>query len=524
MSELAVDKVDVGVNSTLPRDKVTWAVARNVRFTPGYVSKTLGKALVGTLPTASLNILAMFTFTSFEGQLYTFVCTPAKVYVGMGDLTSFTDITPTVAPTGGVLDFWDFAIVAGLPILTNGKDNMWKWTSPTTILTPMTHGIIAKNINCCMHRLVCSNIVEDGDTYTGRARWSETGNPENFVIDTTKKAGRFDLVTYDDNQEIQHDVYAQVVEGSKVYFFTRQRKVWVSDFSQGTKSFVIIDHDFELISKRSVVARNGIIYAADSRNVYEFNNGKKPIGDPIKKAMSLNICNRGRDYSFAFPMISTNEIWFCMPTGTSPAQPDTAYIYNWELENWTLCDCDFLCHSIYYGGAYVKWINNISAVVAWTNATGDTVQWTTSALVGRSEFALDIAGDSASHVLQMDSGYNALSTALAETAITGRIETGDMFMENRTIEKVVNSLFPDFHYQSQSSTLMIQVGTRKSPSMTISWGPVISFRIGTDDYADLRNYTSVGAYVCLRFYTNVVDSPWALGRYNLNYSEGKAIR
>ena len=517
---IKAEKLDVGIDSTNQSDKVVWSTGRNVRFTPGYVSKTLGKTLAGTLPTASLTIREMFTFMGYAGNIYTIICTDAKIYVANGDLSTFTDITPAIAPTGGASDYWEFTIVAGLPILTNGKDMIWKWASTSSILTPLLNAPLAKHISCSMHRLVLSNIYSNGVWYSGDVVWSEMGNPENFTIDTSKKSGKFTLSNYQDGKDIQHNIVAQAVNGSEVLFFT-ERNVWKTDFAQSIKQFVIIANDFEVLSPRSVTVKSGIVYAAEKRDIYAFTGNQKSALDvPIRTSLYTGINSNALNSAFSFSMQGTNEIWFCVSTGTN-TNPDTAYIYNYELNNWTILDCDFICHSTSYAPPYIAWINNSGAVVTWTNNSTTVLKWAASHY---NTLAKDITGDTASHVLQMDSGFNSISMALASTAIYGVIESGDMAFADRSKEKIIRQLFPEIASQTQTNSLMIQVGARDNLSMPIQWSPVISFKIGQDNYADLSSYTSYGGFIRIRFYTNIADSPWSLSSYSLIYNEGRKIR
>lgn len=530
-----IDKLDVGIDTTSPSNKVVWSTGRNVRFTPGFVSKTLGKSVLATLPTASLNVRAIFTFMDFGGAMRNIVCTDSNVYALDSNYTTLTDIT-CGSLSGGENDLWDFTIVAGLPILTNGKDGIWKWPDPASGLVPLQNFPLCKNISCCMHRLVGSNVRSSTGFwgigyiwYTGRVVWSETGNPENVVIDTSRKTGQFDLVNYQDGEDVQHNIICQIVDGSKVYYFT-ERNVWVTDFAQPIKQFIIIDDDFQLLSSQSATIDKGIIYAADKRDIYTFTGGqKKPIGLPIKKELFANINQSALNSVFSFPMWATNEIWFCVPTGTS-AVADTAYVYNWELANWSILDCDFLCHGKVYApfvalrslSLNIAWQKNSLAEVTWNNLTPALVNWVST--LYNVMVSKDVCGDSASHILQMDSWYNAINTSLAPVAINGIIESGDFSMGNRAFQKVIEECYPDLAAQTSVNSLMVQVGIRENLSLPINWGPVISFRIGVDFYADLRNYTSQGAHVRLRFYTNIIDSPWSMSSYGFNFSMGERIR
>ena len=172
--------VDKGIVTQFPSTKVAWTAGNNVRITPGFVSKTLGKTLITSVPN-SLPIRAQFSFVGTDGAVRTIVCCDAKVFAYNSTFASYVDITPSPAPySGGANDLWQFELVSGLPILTNGWDTIWKWTSYAGVLTELTVGPIYPNylrISSCMNRLIISNVYNGSYVYPGRVQWSETGNP-----------------------------------------------------------------------------------------------------------------------------------------------------------------------------------------------------------------------------------------------------------------------------------------------------------------------------------------------------------
>ena len=136
----------------------------------------------------------------------------------------------------------------------------------------------------------------------------------------------------------------------------------------------------------------------------------------------------------------------------------------------------------------------------------------------------DICGDSASHVMLMDYGFNDIDVSLLPTAIYGYIETGDIDLGYRPFEKVVEELFPDFVAQTQTNNVLIQVGTRANLSRPLVWSLPYPFRMGTSDRVDLRSYKNRGNYVRIRFYTNELDSPWSLAAYTTKIKVGRRER
>jgi hypothetical protein len=115
-------------------------------------------------------------------------------------------------------------------------------------------------------------------------------------------------------------------------------------------------------------------------------------------------------------------------------------------------------------------------------------------------------------------------TATYVMPINAYIETGDMDSGIRGFEKLMEEVYPDLLAQSETNSLYIQCGVRDNLSKPIVWGPSIPFRIGTDFYADMRNYASQGAYLRLRFYSNIIDSPWSLGGFTAYMRRGRKLR
>ena len=85
--------IDKGINSQLPGSLVLWAIGRNVRFTPGYVSKTLGVAYLAST-FGHVAVRASFTFIGTDGAVRTIVCCDTVIYAFNADFSSYTDITP----------------------------------------------------------------------------------------------------------------------------------------------------------------------------------------------------------------------------------------------------------------------------------------------------------------------------------------------------------------------------------------------------------------------------------------------
>lgn len=480
----ANEELDKGINTELSSARVVWSAGRNVRFRPGYVSKMLGRSFIQQTP-SGFPIRAMFTFIGTDGAERTIVCCDEIIYAYDEDFSSYTTITPSPAPTGSANDIWQFDLVGGLPILTNGKDPLWKWASygsPLSILSGAPTW--AKRLSSCMHRAVLSNISEGGFAYTGRVRWSEMGNPESWTIDMTRKSGYFDLMRADKGISAHQNVKGQVADGNKVYFFT-ERGLWVSDFSQSTKPFIVSGRESELAGPRAFCKREGVIYWIGKQDFFSAGDGSpKAIGLPVRKHFLANFNPDAALSSFAFHNRTSREIWFCVPTGDNTA-PDTAYIFDYELEVWSIADVDFLCHSE-------------------SDYTG---------------LPYDIVGNQNGEILRLDNGNNRYFGGVSYP-INGYIETGDMHFGSPDFVKRVSDIMAEPGLQDSVSELMLQVGVRNRLSDDIRWSDPVPFTMGVSDHADFNHFRKDGKYVRVRFFSEQLDSPWDLSGYSVKYELG----
>ncbi len=477
--ELTMDGADKGIVKALPSSKVVWADGNNIRFDPGYVSKTPGKATI-TTNSGSWPVRAMFTFVGTDGAVRTIVCCDTAVYAFNSDFTVESIITPTPAPTGGEGDDWSFALVAGLPILSNGKDAIWKWASYASVLTALSGAPTkAKHISSCLNRLVASSITEGGYTYTGRVRWSEMGNPENWTIDTTNKSGRHDIMDYHGGIEAFANIKAQLTRGHQVWFWA-QRGFWTTDFSAATKVFMLIAQDIEVLGPRAVCQLGQKIYFMAKDELYYSMGGEPtPFGLEIKDDLLANLNTAYADRCYAFPT-TTNEVWFCIPSGDSTV-PDMAYVYDEVSKSWSICDVDFL-----------------------SRGERDLTMIPT-----------DIVGDASGRILDMDSGYNTPAGA-----IYGWIETGDMHFGKPDRMKIVSEVIPEPKEQALVSEIMIRIGVRNRLADDLKWSDPVPYTIGVSSAADFNGFRKEGKFVRIRFYSEILDSPWAISGYTIKFEFG----
>lgn len=497
-----------GVVANLPSTKVAWADANNMRFRPGCVMNTYGKTLLATVPNG-LPIRAAFTFKGYDGSLRTIVCCDTKIYAYTEDFASYTDITPSTAPNSEGNDIWQFSLIGGMPVLTNGLNGVWKWTSYGSAMTLMPDVPVPKVMTTALHRLLMGHVYDNGYEYPSRLKWSGIIKPDNFVIDKTAKSGRADMIFPNGNNiDSIERIKGFSHSGKRTYIYS-ERNIWALDPYQKPYNFQlnIVAEGIGLIATRAIASVNGIDYfiAQDDLYVRSEGEGIKPIGFPIRNAVFPNLNKSALNTSFVFYLPDTKEVFYCVPTGENTA-PDTAVVYNTELNNFSFCDVDYLCHTF-------NWTENVSA---WDNiAYGswdsiDDSRW--DEMSKRGIIPYSVVGNGKGQILQLDSG-----TDNNGKAIESYIETGDMVLDDQRRFKTVSEIWPGLKPQEDDTQLFIKIGTRESLHHQIKWSATKALTIGVDGKIDFRDS---GKYIRIRFYSNQKGDRWTLDGYTLKYLLG----
>jgi hypothetical protein len=205
------------------------------------------------------------------------------------------------------------------------------------------------------------------------------------------------------------------------------------------------------------------------------------FGLPIRDELFNNLNANAIATAFVFAPYLTDEVWFCVATGSNTA-PNKAFIYNTETKSFSIQDVDFSCHAeaLYTGVPY------------------------------------DVVGNASGQILTLDSGFNTA----AGLAIDGRIETGDLDFGLSNNVKTIAEVIPHLDYQDTVSELMVQVGVKNRLPDDLRWSDPVPFTIGVSDKCDLNGFRKGGKFVRVRFYSDLLTSPWKMSGYTINYEVG----
>lgn len=512
MNSYGISKVDVGIITNMPSTDVVWCAGRNVAFKPGSVYKTFGKTLLTTI--ANNAIRAVFTFKAYDNVWRTIVCCDTKIYSYTNNFTVQLDITPASPPTSTSLDTWRFALIGGIPIISNGVDPLWKWDNFAGVATTISGApSICKALCVVNNRVVVGNIQESGYSFPARIRWTDLIGISKWDKNLKLDSGQKDLVSPNTSLDGIDQIQAITHMNDTLVIFC-ERNIWYGAHADHPiiYSFSPLGQNIGLIANKVFVKTPFGIFFMGQEDFYVL-SGTNPesIGFNIRNSCFPNLNKNFINTSFAYYKPSTKEVVFCVPTGSNET-PDTAFVYQLETKAWSIWDVDYLCHTQYFDSSGTAW--DSLPFGSWDSITDS--RWDTVGSTGI--LPSEAVGDSLGNILKLDSGYNNNGNAINST-----IETGDIFLRDKSgdtldnINKIVYEILPVFKPQSTVNDVMIQIGVRQTLHQDITWSIPMPFTIGVSTLSTLRQ---MGKCIRLRFYTDTLNSSWILNSWKLTYDIG----
>lgn len=501
-----------GIVTNAPSYQVNWATGKNIRFKPGCIYKTFGKTLLATVP-GGRAVRDSFTFIDNSGIIHTIICCDDKIYSYHDDFTEYDDITPVIPPNSDSTSIWQFALIGGCPIITNGIDGIWQWNNFSSVLVKIVNIPYAKYLTTSYHRLMLANIQEGAYSYPARIRWSPPANPTYFTIDKNAKSGQADIVNMGSGIDTSEKIKSVLGDGEDTYIFA-DRTIWLATIVNSPYSYRLnmISGDDGLLASRARVKAKGSIWFIGNDDFYKLDrSGKQSIGFPIKNSVFPNINKSAAYLSKTFYQPATNEIFFCLPMldnkSVTSSPINTAYIYNLELQNWSIMDMDFLSHTYNWSTDQIEW-NNASGT--WDSQTDRWDEISNNGILPYS-----VVGNSIGQIFKFDTGYDNNTTAIESYIETGDIDFSNKFHILTDYFKAIDSVWPGVKPQDVDTPLLIQVGTRSSLHQPISWSEPAAYTIGINDKVDIRKE---GKWIRLRFYTMQLGDQWTLDNYSIRYT------
>lgn len=491
---------------TLPPE--AWSDGQNFRFIDKQAYRMLGHTQVFGTP----SVIPGFVF-NVPGATSTFWLYGSKAAVYGYDAGVHTDITRAAgAYTAVEYRDWNYALLAGVPILNNGADvpQYWPTLSLATDLANLTNwpaALRAKVIRNYGRFLVALNLTESGTALAHAVQWSHPADPGSIpsswdTTDATKDAGRTHLTDTHggvllDGLLLGNQLVLYKEESTHLMRFIGGQDIMGFDLL--LNSGVLNTHCAALIDsgkRHFVVTPDDVLVHSGTRDVVY------PLEGKDKRYLFNDIDATNYLNAFAFDNPAYEEAWFAYPT-SGQTYPNKALVWNYRRDLVMFRDFEGLRAD---PGNYTD-----SLGTTWNATTGSwdaqTSQWATP---GRRRII--VASPGSTKLFALDNGYafgSSVSTAFLERtglAIIGRDRQGAPKVDYGR-RKLVRRIWPKLR---GDATISVKVGAQEELDGALTYAAAKTFN-ASQKYLDFE----VSGRLLAVHFSSQSDLSWQLEGYDL---------
>jgi len=503
MAIIKVTNTGQGCNKDLTPEELqmgVWSSVTNMRFNNGYIQRFKGLSQIYDTTTVVPRFIAPFQTAT---KRYWIHAGTNKVFADDG--TTRTEITPALAPTGGVDDRWSATSFGGVFIATNGKDVPYFWNgNPATDLAALTSWDTnerCSSIHAFKNYLVALDITKSGGArFPYMVKWSTEAVPGALPstwdeTDVTASAGENDLAE-------TPDVIVDAVPLGDSLIIYKERSAYSMRFIGQPFIFQfqrLPGHHGMLTKGCGTYTPIGQVILTNGDVVLFDGNGFKSIADGlVRRHIFQNINTSNYRKAFVVQNPQRNEVLVCYPeTGTDVC--NKAAVWNWSTGLWGFRDLG----AVYYGASGQI---DISIPNTWSSDAGswafDTTTWNedeyapnedrlllaqTTRLVG-----FDIGGS--------DDNVSALSGVAERVAMT---------FDDPYSNKLIRAVYPRVD-AATGAPLQVQVGSSMYADQAPVWSDPVTFTVGRDIKADTF---AQGRFLSVRVSGNF---PWRMRSFDVD--------
>lgn len=481
-----------------------WTAGQNVRFENGYLQPFTGHTALYDPP--SVVPYAVFPLRTAGANVWVY-CGLAKIYT-VSSAGTHTDITRTTVGdyTATADTKWTGGEFSGIMVVNNENDAAQYWNGNTAndmaLLTGWTSTWRAKALRPLRNYLVAVNITKGSTNYPVMVKWSHAANPGALPsswdeTDPTVDAGEQDLA--DANGYLVDMVplgdlgilyttgsyhAMQYIGGTYIWRFTR-----LSEFAGALSQNCAIQ-----FPGGHVVMTAGDVIQHSGGAPQSIINAR--MRSRLFNAISANYFSR----SFVCHNELKSEVWVCTPTTT--AFCDTAYVWNYANNTWSIRDLPGITHA------------NLGPIFV---SSGDTWADGTETWADGVDPWDSVSIDGSRRRIMMAANNTNLYLADSGTDFDGT--TGDMYVERTGLSfgdhnriKFVKSVRPQIDGQT-GSTVDVRIGGASVPEGPYTWSDPQTFTIGTSRAVYMR---VSGKYIGIKFESSV-GQPWRCRSADIEY-------
>ena len=472
----------------------------------------------------------------YAGQNKVYVATPNanQTNITRQSATSTASITSTSPDkdySASLSLRWNGAVLAGVPLLNNGKDYPQYWSPVDTsqrlqeLQWDDSAGtkwstVTAGPVTCAVLRSyrefgVALHTTENNVDFPLRVRWSHqaaTGSiPSTWdATRLDKDAGSKDL-----DETEGHVLDGRPLRGSFVVY--KSDACWamryvggaaVMSFDslfEGTIGLFTTDGVVPFHGKHFLLAQNDIIVhdLVEPINLGKHNKMVRRFFNDVSETY------KNLTHVLAYP--EDRQIWVVYPS-TSATTCDRALVWDWERDLWAIRELPEVNH-VAYGFVQPPTVGD-----TWDTDDGGWDGWNLSWAEGPAspnKRALIAARGPAKALVQMAQGYSwdgTGRTAFLERThlpIVGIDRQGNPIVDMGAI-KQVSALYPQIR-APEGTVFSIRIGAQMFESGAVKWAPAATFTVGTDHRI---TRIATGRFIAVRIETDAAVD-WRLSEYSL---------
>jgi hypothetical protein len=494
-----------------------WTGGKNITFLNGCVSKSLG--YYSAVSVGAPQVPPYFILSGKDGvdqNEYVFYAGSSKAYAVFG--TTHINITRT-SGTGADVDYsatannaWTGGFLNGILVVNNPSNEPQYWSRATSSvrlqnLTDWTSSNRAGVIRPFKNYLIAFDVTKGSTRYPQLVKWSHAAVPGTVPsswdeTDPTTDAGEFTLAE-------TYDFCVDALPLKSVLIVYKEYTTWVMQYI----GFPEIFRFDKLFAESGILSKNCVceIYGRHivlTQNDVIMHDGQQleSIADArVKNDIFSNINADSARRCFVLASRFKKEVWICVPKNAEYA--DTAYIYSFTNQNWTIRDLPNL------NFATIGISVDISALTTWDMASGtwDSYDeyWNVNTINTDVIFG---ASSENNKIYLLDSGTTADGQEYTATVQRQGLAFANQNLDpdNQSI-KIIRSVRPVIS-ASTSVLVNIHVGTQMEVEDAVDWGIPVTFNPHTDRQAYFFKAARVFGF---KFSTNA-GHIWKLKRFDID--------
>lgn len=331
----------VGMNGDLPPQMLplpAWTDLRNASFREGYIGSAIPAV---SLLTPTGEPLFVGAFEGASGVLWAY---GTKTAVYAFDSSSLADVTRiSGAYTGGEFDFWQGGMFNGFGILNNGADvpQVWNPITKTDKLIDMTNwpvGATARVVRGFKEFLVALDITKSGVRDSRLVKWSHSADPLTLPsswneTDASKDAGEQSLAR-------GQDKLVDCMDLGDVNVIYSELQTWAMSYVGGQSVF-----GFRNVFPSSGMLAQGcvrqfgashFVVTQDDIVIHNLSSINSVADASMRRWFFSHLDSRNYPLTRVVKLTGHRELWICFSTSGSVL--DTALVWNWRYNTWTVRD------------------------------------------------------------------------------------------------------------------------------------------------------------------------------------------